>query len=77
MDLQSAKPYKEVFDFDKSDKKKEIKDMESKFVNSIKESINNDYDSEEVILNHIKEVSKCKETNDYVERKIQQWKECR
>lgn len=74
MDLQSAKDYKEVYDFEEVRKKKDMKDMESKFVNSIKENISNNYDREEVILKHIEEVSKDQEVNAYVSRKIEEWK---
>lgn len=73
MDLACAKPYKEVYDFDKIEKKKEVKDMESKFVNSLKENISNNYDREEVILKHIEDVSTDKEVNTYVRKQIDEW----
>lgn len=75
INLECALDYKDVYDFEGVNKKKGLKSLESKFVDSIKENISNNYDREELILNHIKEVSKDKDVNDYVSRKIEQWKE--
>ncbi|MFA5153303.1 MAG: metallophosphoesterase family protein [Clostridia bacterium] len=73
IDLECALDYKEVYDFDIIEKKKENKEMESKFVKSIKENLNESYNKEETIISHIKKISQDKEVNDYVSGKIEQY----